>query len=77
MSATDMPFERLEALLRGDEPRTLEEKERALLFSELRAGAIAAPDTLRESVLAAAPAVRRQRVGKHQIERGPGLCHDP
>jgi hypothetical protein len=56
-----MPFERLEALLRGDEPRTLEEKERASLFSELRAGALAAPDTLRESILATAPAVRRQR----------------
>jgi uncharacterized protein DUF4349 len=62
MSATDMPFERLEALLRGDEPRTLEEKERASLLSELRAGALAAPDTLRESILATAPAVQRQRI---------------
>jgi hypothetical protein len=62
MSATDMPFERLEALLRGDEPRTLEEKARASLLSELRAGALAAPDTLRESVLAAAPRMGRKRV---------------
>jgi hypothetical protein len=62
MSATDMPFERLEALLRGDEPRTLEEKERVSLLSELRAGALAAPDTLRESVLAAAPRMRRHHV---------------
>lgn len=62
MSATDMPFERLEALLRGDEPRTMEEKQRASLFAELRAGALAAPETLRESVLAAAPVIRRRRV---------------
>ena len=62
MSASDMPFERLEALLRGDEPRTLEEKERASLLSELRAGELTAPDTLRETILATAPAVRRQRV---------------
>lgn len=62
MSTTDMPFERLEALLRGDEPRTLEEKQRASLLSELRAGAIAAPETLRASVLAAVPAMRRRRV---------------
>ncbi len=61
MSATDMPFERLEALLRGDEPRTLEEKQRLSLLSELRAGAIAAPETLRASVLATVPAVRRRQ----------------
>lgn len=62
MSATDVPFERLEALLRGDEPRTLEEKERASLISELRAGALAAPETLRASILATAPAMRHRRV---------------
>ncbi|HLX33309.1 MAG TPA: DUF4349 domain-containing protein [Gaiellaceae bacterium] len=62
MSATDMPFERLEALLRGDEPRTLEEKQRSTLLSELRAGALAAPDTLHERVLSTAPVARRRRV---------------
>ncbi len=61
MSATDMPFERLEALLRGEEPRTLDEKQRASMLSELRAGTLDAPETLRQSVLAAAPGAARRR----------------
>jgi hypothetical protein len=62
MSATDMPFERLEALLRGDEPRTLDEKQRAAVLAELRAGELGAPETLRQRVLEAetAPAARRR-----------------
>lgn len=51
MSATDMPFERLEALLRGDEPRTLGEKQTASVLAELRAGELGAPESLRQRVL--------------------------
>ncbi|MGH3008386.1 MAG: DUF4349 domain-containing protein [Gaiellaceae bacterium] len=62
MSATDMPFERLEALLRGDEPRTLEEKNRAAMLAELRAGELGAPEPLQQRVLeGATPAGARRR----------------
>jgi Domain of unknown function (DUF4349) len=47
--------ERLEALLRGDAPRTPEESARGALLSELRGAALRAPDALRERVLATAP----------------------
>jgi hypothetical protein len=59
-----MPFERIEALLRGDEPRTLEEKQRASMLAELRAGELGAPETLRQRVLSvgAAPAAARRRI---------------
>jgi hypothetical protein len=52
-------WERLEALLRGDAPRTQEESARSALLSELRAATLHAPEALRERVLAAAPAPRR------------------
>jgi hypothetical protein len=51
--------ERLEALLRGDAPRTPEESARGALLSELRAATLRAPETLRERVLATAPVRRR------------------
>ncbi|HYC21773.1 MAG TPA: DUF4349 domain-containing protein [Candidatus Bathyarchaeia archaeon] len=60
MSASDViGTERLEALLRGDAPRTQEESARGALLSELRAAMLHAPETLRERVLATAPAPRR------------------
>ena len=60
MSASDViGIERLEALLRGDAPRTQEESARSALLSELRAATLRAPEPLRERVLAAAPARRR------------------
>ncbi|HUJ56450.1 MAG TPA: DUF4349 domain-containing protein [Gaiellaceae bacterium] len=60
MSALDgMGAERLEALLRGEEPRTQAEERRAALLTELRGGALNAPESLRRRVLAAAPAARR------------------
>ena len=60
MSATDViGIERLEALLRGDAPRTPEESARNALLSELRAATLRAPEALRERVLATAPARRR------------------
>jgi hypothetical protein len=60
MSASDViGIERLEALLRGDAPRTQEESTRGALLSALRAGTLRAPERLRERVLAAAPAQRR------------------
>ena len=60
MSANDViGIERLEALLRGDVPRTTEESARGALLSELRAATLRAPETLRERVLAPSPARRR------------------
>jgi len=60
MSASDViGTERLEALLRGDAPRTREESARGALLSELRGAMLHAPETLRERVLATAPVPRR------------------
>lgn len=56
MSTSDViSVERLEALLRGDGPRTAAETRRAALLGGLRAGVLRAPDELRARVLAAAP----------------------
>jgi hypothetical protein len=60
MSAIDvMTVERLEALLRGDAPRTPEEIRRAALVAALRGGSLSAPEALRAHVLAGARAPRR------------------
>lgn len=62
MAASDViAAERLEALLRGDGPRTADEARRAALIAGLRAAPLQAPETLRTRVLAAAPARRRRR----------------
>ena len=61
MSATDaISNERLEALLRGDRPRTDGEERRAALLDGLRAARLRAPEPLRAQVLAprAAPKPR-------------------
>jgi Domain of unknown function (DUF4349) len=59
MSATDaVGAERLEALLRGDAPRGPAEARRAAVLSELRSGALQAPERLRARVLAPAPGRR-------------------
>jgi len=63
MSASDViGIERLEALLRGDAPRTGAETARAGLFSELRGSTLRAPDALRARVIAAVPAPRRREL---------------
>jgi hypothetical protein len=60
MSATDaIGLERMEALLRGDAPRTQAEEKRSALLGELRGTTLRAPDALRTRVLATAP-VQRQ-----------------
>lgn len=51
--------DRLEGLLRGEEPRTQAEERHVALFAELRSGALHAPEALRDRVLASAPAARR------------------
>jgi hypothetical protein len=51
--------DRLEGLLRGEEPRTQAEERHVALFAELRGGALHAPEALRDRVLASAPAARR------------------
>jgi hypothetical protein len=64
MSASDViTVERLDALLRGDPPRTPEETRRAGLVSALRGGSMSAPEALRARVLAAEPASR----GSHSL----------
>src|SRR4051794_15994906 len=56
MSATDaMGAERLEALLRGESPRTPVEERRSALLAELRRTTLRAPDPLRSRVLGARP----------------------
>ena len=63
MSATDaIGHERLEALLRGEEPAGASERRRAALVAELRAGTLRAPERLRARVLAAGPAPVRVRL---------------
>jgi len=65
MSASDViGSERMEALLRGDAPRSGAEERRAALLDGLRAPQLRAPEALRARVLAAAPApaARRQRL---------------
>jgi Domain of unknown function (DUF4349) len=60
MSASDaIGTERLEALLRGDAPRTDDERARGALLAQLRGATLRAPETLRERVLALAPASGR------------------
>src|SRR5438067_129734 len=60
MSATDViSLERLEALLRGDAPRTADEARRHALLDELRGAALRAPEELRSRALSAAPSPRR------------------
>lgn len=59
MSATDaIGLERMEALLRGDAPRTPAEQRRSALLDELRETTLHAPDALRARVLAPRPAPR-------------------
>jgi Domain of unknown function (DUF4349) len=56
MSATDaISNERLDALLRGDRPRTSGEERRAALLDGLRAARLQAPEALRARVLATKP----------------------
>jgi hypothetical protein len=63
MSASDViGIERLEALLRGDAPRTDAETARAMLFAELRGATLRAPDALRARVAAAVPTPRRREL---------------
>lgn len=52
-------FERLEALLAGDAPRTADESRRAELLTQLRSATLSAPEALRVRVLASAPTQRR------------------
>jgi hypothetical protein len=56
---SEMSVERLDALLRGDEPRTAAEARRAALLGELRAATLHAPPALRARVLATGAAQRR------------------
>jgi hypothetical protein len=63
MSASDViGSERMEALLRGDAPRSGAEERRAALLDGLRAAQLRAPEALRARVLAAAPAPAAARV---------------
>jgi Domain of unknown function (DUF4349) len=56
MAANDaIGFERLDALLAGDMPRTSDELRRAAVLSQLRDASLTAPDALRSRVLAAVP----------------------
>ncbi len=60
MSATDaISNERLDALLRGDRPRTSGEERRAALLDGLRSARLQAPEALRLRVLATKPARSR------------------
>jgi hypothetical protein len=60
MSASDaIGFERLEALLAGDAPRTTDETRRAELLAQLRSTTLGAPEALRARVRAVAPSRRR------------------
>jgi hypothetical protein len=52
-------MERMEALLRGDAPRTQAEERRSALLGELRGTTLRAPEALRTRVLATAPAQRQ------------------
>jgi len=62
MSASDViSSERLDALLRGDAPRTAGEERRATLLDGLRAAQLRAPEALRARVLAPAPEPRPLR----------------
>ena len=70
MSATDVIApERLEALLRGEAPRTRDEARRQALLGDL-GGALMlrAPEELRSGVLASAP-IRRRRVAAPRSSR--------
>ncbi len=63
MSTSDViAVERLEALLRGETPRTPDEVRRASLLAGLRAGELRASEDLRARVLAAAPARASRRL---------------
>jgi len=63
MSASDViGSERMEALLRGDAPRSGAEERRAALLDGLRTAQLRAPEALRARVLAAAPAPAAPRV---------------
>jgi hypothetical protein len=63
MSASDViGIERLEALLRGDAPRTDAEAARTVLISELRGATLRAPESLRARVAASVPAPRRREM---------------
>jgi hypothetical protein len=60
MSASDaIGFERLEALLAGDAPRTTDESRRAELLTQLRSTTLGAPEALRERVRQTAPSRNR------------------
>src|SRR5919197_3513505 len=52
-------LERMEALLRGDAPRTPAEAKRGALLDELRGATLRAPDALRARVVATSPAPSR------------------
>jgi hypothetical protein len=60
--------ERMEALLRGDKPRTAGEERRAALLDGLRVAQLRAPESLRARVLAPAPArVARFRLPSRRL----------
>jgi hypothetical protein len=62
MSASDViGSERMDALLRGDRPRTAGEERRAALLDGLRAAQLRAPEALQARVLATAPERRPAR----------------
>ena len=68
MSASDViTVERLDALLRGDPPRTAEETQRAGVVTALRGGTLPAPETLRARVLAAAPVEGRRHSAPRRL----------
>ena len=71
MSASDViGSERMEALLRGDAPRTAGEERRAALLDGLRAAQLRAPEALRTRVLAVAP---ERRPARFRLRRA-GSC---
>jgi hypothetical protein len=59
MASDAIGFERLEALLAGDAPRTTDEARRAAVLGQLRETTLSAPEALRSRVLATAPARQR------------------
>jgi hypothetical protein len=74
MSASDViTVERLEALLRGDPPRTSEETRRVRLVTALCGGSLPAPEALRARVIANAPVQRR----RHSVPRRLALVVIP
>jgi len=59
MASDAIGFERLEALLAGDVPRTTDEARRAAVLAQLRETTLSAPEALRSRGLATAPSRQR------------------